>query len=120
LEPWTFTWYRKFNFSLSNKPGGCILCILRNQKDLLTDIRVLYSNQAILREKDSESMLIGKRLPLDRRDASAFLDRWKGYLSNRQEAEKDGFSGEFGVSSPDLIKTQILRFIESTLMHISD
>jgi CO/xanthine dehydrogenase FAD-binding subunit len=120
LEPWTFSWYRKFNFSLASKPGGCILLILRNQKDILTDIRVIYSSQAIFREKDGETMLMGKHLPLDRRDASAFVERWKGYLSNLHEENNAGFSGEYGNLSPGLIKTQILRFIESTLMHISD
>jgi CO/xanthine dehydrogenase FAD-binding subunit len=120
LEPWTFTWYRKFNFSLASRPGGCILLILRNQKDILTDIRVLYLSQAIFREKDGESMLIGKHLPLDRRDASAFVDAWKNYLSSMREGENAEFPGIYGNLSPGLIKTQILRFIESTLMHISD
>jgi len=120
LEPWTFTWYRKFNFPLASRPGGCILLILRNQKDILNDIRVLYSSQAILREKNAESMLMGKHLPLDHRDASAFVDAWKNYLSSMPEGENIEFSGEYGNSSPGLVKAQILRFIESTLMHISD
>jgi len=120
LEPWTFTWYSKLNFSLASRPGGCILLILRNQKDILTDIRVLYSSQAILREKNAESMLMGKHLPLDHRDASAFVDAWKGYLSSMQDGGNPVFSGEYGNLSPDLIKAQILRFIESTLLHISD
>ena len=120
LELWTFTWYRKLNFSLVSKPGGCILLILRNQKDILTDIRVLYSGETIYREKDAESMLIGKHLPLDRRDASAFVDRWKGYLSYLNDENNPEFPGEHGILSPGLIKTQILRFIESTLLHISD
>jgi len=120
LEPWTFAWYRKLNFSLASRPGGGILLILRNQKDILTDIRVLYSSQAILREKDAESMLKGKHLPLDHRDASAFVDAWKNYLSSMQEGENAEFPGEYGNLSPGLIKSQILRFIESTLSHISD
>jgi len=120
LEPWTYTWYRKLNISLASKPGGCILLILRNQKDILTDIRVLYSSQAIYREKDAESMLMGKHLPLDRRDALAFVERWKGYLSFLNDENKPVFTGEYGNLSPGLIKTQILRFIESTLLQISD
>jgi len=120
LEPWTFTWYRKFNFPIASRPGGCILLILRNQKDILNDIRVLYSGQAILREKNAESMLMGKHLPLDHRDASAFVDAWKNYLSSMPEVENIESSGGNGNLSPGLVKAQILRFIESTLMHISD
>ena len=32
LEPWTYTWYRKFNTSDSNRPGGLIILIVRIQK----------------------------------------------------------------------------------------
>jgi CO/xanthine dehydrogenase FAD-binding subunit len=120
LEPWTFNWYRKFIFSLSSRPGDCILCILRNQKDILTDIRVLYSSQTILREKNAESMLMGKHLPLNHRDASAFVDAWKGYLSSVQESSNAENSEENRNSSHGLVKARILRFIESTLLHISD
>jgi CO/xanthine dehydrogenase FAD-binding subunit len=120
LEPWTFNWYRKINKTGGNKPGGGILLILRNQKDILTDIRVVYSGNAILREKNSESMLAGKHLPLDHKDAQAFVDSWKDYLYSLEEDEKSLFQGEEGNFSPELIKAQIIHFIESTLVHISD
>ena len=125
LEPWTLTWYRKFNTSGGNKPGGVILCILRNQKDILTDIRVVYSDEAVLREKNSESMLAGKRLPLDRRDAEAFVDGWESYLSAMEIAEKENvektvFPEKNDAYRQELTKAQILRFIEAALSHISD
>ena len=120
LDPWTYTWYRKFETSGKNQPGGNILFILRNQKDILTDIRVVYSGQSILREKNCESMLSGKRLPLDRKDANAFLEGWQTYLSGLEGDENSNFHIESGHFKPELIKTQILYFIESTLAHISD
>ena len=120
LEPWTYSWYRKFNIAGGNQPSGGILFILRNEKDILTDIRVVYSGKTILREKNGESMLAGKHLPLDRKDALAFLDKWKNYLATLEGAEKAVFPGEDGNFRPELIKAQILQFIESTLTHISD
>ena len=120
LEPWSFTRYSKFNITGSNDVGGGILFIMRNEKDILTDIRVVYSGKAILREKNSESMLTGKHLPLDQKDASAFMDNWKSYLHGLEGDEKSIFPGEDSIFRPELIKARILQFIESTLMHISD
>jgi len=120
LEPWNFTWYRKFRTIGNDEPGGCILFIIRTQKDILTDIRVIYSGQSILREKDSETMLKDKHLPLNSRDAAAFTERWKNYLSAFEGNGNLIFAGEDGNSNVELIKAQILNFIESTIQHISD
>ncbi|MDR0496984.1 MAG: FAD binding domain-containing protein [Treponema sp.] len=120
LEPWTFTWYRKFRCAGSNEPGGGVLFIIRNQKNILTSIRVVYSGKIILRDKNSETMLAGKHLPLDRRDTKVFVDYWKNYLSVFEGIEDSVFPTGNKSSTPELMKTQLLNFIESTLMRISD
>ena len=120
LEPWDFTWYRKFQIPGSNEAGAGILFIIKTQKNILTDIKVIYSGYTILREKNSESMLKDKHLPLEKRDAMLFLDRWKHYLSIYEGNEDFIFTGKYGNTSPELIKAQILNFIETTLQHISD
>ena len=108
LEPWTFTWYRK----LHNAGGGAILFIMRNEKNILTNIRIVCGGTVILRDKNSETMLLGKRLPLDRKDAEAFAERWKIYLSGMESAEEH--------SQTELTKNQIINFIKTMLRDISD
>ena len=120
LEPWTYTWYRKFKTSGSNSPGGLIILIVRIQKNVLSNIRVIYSDRIILRDKSSENILEGKHLPLERKDTRVFVDRWKAYMSTFQGIENSVFSGTGANFNPELVKTQILNFIESTLMYISD
>jgi CO/xanthine dehydrogenase FAD-binding subunit len=120
LEPWTYTWYRKFNTSGSNRPGGIIILIVRIQKNVLSNIRVIYSDRIILRDKNSETMLAGKQLPLDRKDTRVFVERWKTYMSAFEGIENSVFSGTGVNFNPELVKTQIINFIESTLMYISD
>jgi CO/xanthine dehydrogenase FAD-binding subunit len=120
LEPWSFSWYRKFRASGGNEPGGGILIIMRNQKNILTDIRVVYSGKTILREKNSETMLEGQRLPLDRKNAEAFVNAWRTYLSVFEGNEEYIFPGEAENLNPELIKAQIVNFIESILMNLSD
>ena len=120
LEMWDFTRYRKFRNSGSNSPGENVLFMIKNEKDILTDIRVVYSGKAVLRNKDSETMLIDKRLPLDPRDAAAFIEDWKNYLSDIAVNDKTQFTGDNDNTDADLIKTQILAFIENTINYISD
>jgi CO/xanthine dehydrogenase FAD-binding subunit len=120
LDPWTYTWYRKFNTTGSNRPGGIIILIVRIQKNVLSNIRVIYSDRIILRDKNSETMLEGKQLPLDRKDTRVFVERWKTYMNAYQGIENSVFSGTGNNFNPELVKTRILNFIESTLMYISD
>ena len=120
LEPWDFTWYRKFSIPGSNEPGGGILFIMRNQKNILTNLRVVYSGKAVLREKNCETMLTGKHLPLGQRETRAFIDGWKTYLSVLEGIESSIFPGDSERINPELIKAQILGFIETTIMRISD
>ena len=120
LEPWTFTWYQKFRGGSGSESGGSVLFIIRNQKNILTNIRVVYSGKIILRDKNSETMLAGKLLPLGRRETKAFVDSWKTYLSVFEGNEDSVFPAGNGSSSPELMKNQLLNFIESTLTRISD
>ena len=120
LDPWNFTWYNKFRNSGCIEPGGGILFIIRNQKNILSNIRVVYSGKTILREKNSETMLVGKRLPLDIKETRTFIDNWKSYLSVFEGNEDSIFLDGDGIANPELQKSQILNFIKTTLMRISD
>jgi CO/xanthine dehydrogenase FAD-binding subunit len=132
LEQWTYSRYHKFGNSGSSQ--GAIVFILRNQKNILTDLRVVYGGKIILRDKNSESLLGGKKLPLEKKDARNFLEHWQNYLGS---LDKPASPGEIpdpgdrnsgppkedspGFSMPDQYsRTQILNFIETALMEITD
>ena len=120
LDPWTFTWYRKFRNSDSNESGGGILFIMKNEKNILTNIRIVYSGKSILREKKSETILLGKRLPLSQKDAEAFIDCWLSYLAALDSDEFYLFPGKDRETQTELTKTRIMNFIRTMIRHISD
>ena len=120
LEPWTFSRYLKFHTSGSNEPSGGIIFIMRNQKNILTNVRIVYSGQIIVRDKNSETMLAGKVLPLNRRDIKTFLDSWRTCLSSFKGNEKFVFGGDAGNSHPELVKTQVFSFIENMITRLAD
>jgi CO/xanthine dehydrogenase FAD-binding subunit len=108
LEQWNYSMYRKFTGEHSvDESGGNAVFIARIQKNILMDLRVVFAGQVVLRDKNSETMLSGKQLPLDRRDAEHFTELWKVYLSAIE-------------SNATMLNAQLLNFIESCILGLSD
>ena len=112
LAPWTFTSYSKFGDTPAGKGGGTLLFIMKNEKNILTNIRVVCGGKSVLREKNSEAMFLGKRLPLARKDAEVFTECWRAYLT--------GIEDWGGKEHSELAKTRVINFIKSMLRHISE
>jgi CO/xanthine dehydrogenase FAD-binding subunit len=108
LEQWNYTIYRKLRDPHANErlEGGAVF-IARIQKNILTDLRMVFAGEAILRDKYSETSLSGKQLPLDRREALQFVDLWKSYLS------------AVGTVEP-LLRAKVLNFIETAILGLTD
>jgi CO/xanthine dehydrogenase FAD-binding subunit len=106
LDQWNYTAYRKFG-SRDSGNSGALVFVIKNPKNVLTDIRIVFAGEGILRDKNNETLLIGKQLPLNRRDAAVFVEHWKTYLS--------------ALESPSLIvRSEILNFIESLIFNLAD
>ncbi|MDR2793657.1 MAG: FAD binding domain-containing protein [Treponema sp.] len=102
LEPWDYSAYKKFKRQETGESSGCAIFLVRSEKNALTGLRVVFAGGVILRDKNSESLLIGKRLPLDEKDAAGFIERWNTYLD--------------GVGNTDaLFRSSLLKFIGSCL-----
>jgi len=112
LEPWTFTWYRKFRGADINESGGSVLFIMKNEKNILTSIRIIHAGKTIFRDKDSEAMLLGKRLPLSRKDAESFVESWTSYLSGTRDTDD--------MPQAELTMIRVINFVRTMLRHISD
>jgi CO/xanthine dehydrogenase FAD-binding subunit len=119
LERWNYSLYCKFKPPGTNEAGGVIVFILKNQKNTLTDLRVVYSGSIILQDRNSEALLIGKQLPLDRKEARAFLDSWKHYLQV-MENTASGQKNAPDMTQINLLKIQIINFIGNAIIGIAD
>jgi CO/xanthine dehydrogenase FAD-binding subunit len=107
LEHWNYTVFRKFKGSGFGDAGGSMVCIMKNQKNILTDIRVVFGGENVLRDKNSETAIIGKHLPLNQKDAGEFVDQWRSYLT--------------ALSSPGpILRAEFLNFIESTIFSFTE
>jgi len=89
---------------------------MKNEKNILANLRIVCAGKSIFRDKSSEAMLLGKRLPLLPKDSEAFADRWKNYLSGT-DSSADGLGED---AQRELAKVQIINFVRTVLRHISD
>jgi CO/xanthine dehydrogenase FAD-binding subunit len=82
FEEWDYSVYRKFPGQSGN---NAVVFMLKNQKAILTDVRLFLKTDSIFRDKNSEDLLAGKKLPLNRKVADDFTKSWVEFLSGIQE-----------------------------------
>ncbi|MDR0389258.1 MAG: FAD binding domain-containing protein [Spirochaetaceae bacterium] len=107
LEHWDYTVYRKFN---ANQFGtaytGATAFVARIQKNILSEVRLVFSGETMLRDKDSEAILTGKLLPLGKREGKAFVELWEEYIAAAPVPNA-------------VLKTWIINFIKSTVRNLA-
>jgi len=84
LHQWDYTVYKKF-LTEDHLNTEALVFLAKTQKNMLSDIRLIYKSSSILRNKDGEDILIGKYLPLSRKTADDFVSNWIGFLAQRPE-----------------------------------
>lgn len=108
LEHWDFTLYRKFGaVHVPVENGGAITFIASAQKNILSDLRLVFAGPTLMRDRDIETSLVGKLLPLGRKESGLFMDRWREKLDHESLNNK-------------LLRDQVLNFIESVLVELSE
>jgi hypothetical protein len=99
--------YKKFSHQEIDDWDGSAVLILRSEKNILIDLRIVFAGRIILRDRNLESLLIGRSLPLTEKDAVSFINHWDVCLSGIREV------------SP-LFRSGILSFIKSGISALTD
>jgi len=87
LHQWDYSIYKKFKRETIYN-NEVLVFLAKTQKNILSDIRVVYKTNTILRNKNSEDLLNGKSLPLNRKTALDFIESWKEFLENRNDVNE--------------------------------
>ncbi|MCL2762820.1 MAG: FAD binding domain-containing protein [Treponema sp.] len=105
LDDWDYTACKKFagQANLSK----VVVFLAKTQKNILSDIRIVYKTNVLWRDKDSESMLIGKPLPLNQSAAAEFTGKWETFLN--------------GIPNVDeLSRKELINFIKINMYNLSE
>lgn len=80
LDNWDYTIFRKFE----GRPpeNGVIVFIAKAQKNIISDVRLVFAGLSIIRNRSFEAILSGQQLPLNRKTAEGFVSLWETYLSD--------------------------------------
>jgi CO/xanthine dehydrogenase FAD-binding subunit len=105
LDDWDCSVYKKFAGQAHH--GKVAVFLAKTQKDILSDIRIVCKTAVLARNKDGESILVGKRLPLNRRIAADFIESWKDHLSRMPDVD--------GISQKELV-----NFIKINIHDLSE
>ena len=106
LHRWDYSMYKKF-YSEDLHHNKVLVFLARTHKNILSDIKVIYKGEAILRNKNGEGILLGKNLPLNRKTAGEFVENWKEFLASHEEM--DEFS-----------KNELINCIEINVLNLSE
>jgi CO/xanthine dehydrogenase FAD-binding subunit len=105
LDDWDYSAYKKY--AGQGIYSKVIVFLAKTQKDILNDIRIVCKTAALIRNKDSESILVGKRLPLNHRIAADFIESWKDHLSRIQDVD-------------EISQKELVNFIEINVNNLSE
>ncbi|MBP7096288.1 MAG: FAD binding domain-containing protein [Spirochaetia bacterium] len=85
FDPWDLSLVRKIGYPLwPAADSGLFTCLARAAKGSLYEFRAALGGPLFLRDRETETELIGKRLPLQRRDIESARASW------RNRFEEDG------------------------------
>jgi len=105
IDQWDISAYIKFSGQAIRSKAAVFLA--KTQKNTLSDIRFIYKADSILRDRNSESILVGKRLPISRRIAADFVDHWGTFLSGAENVD-------------ELSKKELINFIEKNVYNLTE
>jgi CO/xanthine dehydrogenase FAD-binding subunit len=117
LDPWNYSAYKKFTDPYTgDDTAGSMVFLVRIQKNILMDIRVVYAGRMVIRDKNSEAVLAGKQLPLTGRDLTHFMGLWAAYLSAVEPAKAQDDDSLGVIKNLNvLMRAKMFNFIESCI-----
>ncbi|GMO48696.1 MAG: hypothetical protein Ta2G_04750 [Termitinemataceae bacterium] len=110
LEQWDYTLGESLSGIDANgeqTENDFVIFLASLQKDILSSVRIVFAGEQVIRERNIEDKLVGKKLPLDIKEAESFIDVWKTFLEDSDQKYAFTYS-------------RFLNFIELAIMHFVD
>ena len=74
FEEWTISYYKRLGpIGQITADTASFVFLARTQKNLLSDIKLLFGSKQLIKSKEFENLLTGKGLPIDRRSVGALM-----------------------------------------------
>lgn len=78
MEGWDFVAFRKIGIKdYPSRASAAFAFATRVDKGILSEFRLAFAGEAALRQRDIEGMIVGRRLPLERKQAAVFAAEYR-------------------------------------------
>jgi CO/xanthine dehydrogenase FAD-binding subunit len=110
LESWNYSLYRRIGgVGIPSEDTAAFAFIAKTEKDILSEVRMAMAGLELLRDRSIENAVVGKGLPLSRKDAAAFHERWRDQLTELNAPYPGG-----------LMRDRFLNLVEQAITALSE
>lgn len=83
FEEWTISYYKRLGpIGHITADTASFVFMARTQKNLLSDVKLLFGSTQLIKSKEFENLLTGKGLPIDRRSVGALMKETEDIFSD--------------------------------------
>ena len=83
FEEWTISYYKRLgSIGHITADTASFVFLARTQKNLLSDVKLLFGGTQLIKSKEFENLLTGKGLPIDRRSVGALMKETEEIFSD--------------------------------------
>jgi CO/xanthine dehydrogenase FAD-binding subunit len=108
LETWHHVSYCRIGQTRWPDAVGAVFSfIARAEKGILSEARLALAGKELVRDREIENSIVGKNLPMHRREVAVFLDRWRTRMQD--DIYPDGLLGD-----------RFLNLIEQAVLNLAD
>ncbi|MFA6505200.1 MAG: FAD binding domain-containing protein [Treponemataceae bacterium] len=110
LESWNYNLYTRIGgIGIPTEDSASFSFIARAENDILSEVRLALAGMELIRDRSIENTIVGKSLPLTRKHASGFHERWRDRLN--------------ALNAPypaDLLRDRFLNLVEQAVMGLAE
>jgi len=78
LESWNYSVYQRIGGAgIPSDDTAAFAFIARTERDILSEVRLAMAGLELVRDRSIENAVVGKSLPLSRKEAAGFHERWR-------------------------------------------
>lgn len=104
-ESWTKSFYTRLGTQgYINKQSASFLFLIRIQKNILSEMRLFFASNKLIREKEFDNLLLGKNLPLSEKEIPTILEKAKQIFSFDKFGSDFHYSCFFNLLEDNLYK----------------
>ena len=87
FEEWTISHYKRLGLvGYINEETASFVFLARTQKNILSDVKLLFGKTQLIKVKEFENLLTGKSLPIDRRSIGALMKETEAIFKDTFDA----------------------------------